>query len=92
MLANGLDASGLWSDASPSDLRLLREAIRSDWPVPDERRPRIIAEVSPLVHAGQDRVAIAAAWVLVEADRANLRAEERELQRGSPGGRRTTGS
>jgi hypothetical protein len=75
-----LDHAELWSSASRSDLRLLRRAIRQDWPVPEERRQSLLDEVFPLIHRGDTRLAIAVAWVLVEAEAANMRAE-RELQR-----------
>jgi uncharacterized protein YeaO (DUF488 family) len=84
----GSDASapatpGLWSDASPSDLRLLRQAIRGDWPIPDERRPPIIAEIAPLFQAEQARAAITVAWMFIEAVKAKVRAE-REMQHQVP--------
>jgi hypothetical protein len=83
--ASGQDRPGLWSDASLADLRLLRRAIREGWPVPEERRPGIIAEVSPLIGAEQARVAIAAAWVFLEADHANLREAARAQRCARPG-------
>jgi hypothetical protein len=36
---------GLWADTSRSELRLLRQAIRRGWPVPQERRGPIMEEV-----------------------------------------------
>jgi hypothetical protein len=65
---------GLWADASPSELRLLREAIRRGWPVPQERRGPIMEEVrGPLGDASTPaRVALSIARVALAADRANL--------------------
>jgi hypothetical protein len=78
--ADGQEHTGLWSDASLSELRLLRRAIRADWPIPDERRDGLIEEVSSLIDSDRARVAISVAWVYIEADRANLRARKAELR------------
>ena len=68
--------SGLWADATRGELRLLRHAIREDWPVPDERRPTIIDEVSQILQSGDIRRALAVVWVFLEADRQNLPPEQ----------------
>jgi hypothetical protein len=69
------DPAGLWTDASRSDLVLLRHAIREGWPVPEERRRPILDEVFPLLHSQNPRVAIGVTRVFLDADRANLRTE-----------------
>jgi hypothetical protein len=69
--------SGLWADASLSNLRLLRRAIRGGWPVPVERRGPIMEEVLAPLREGNApaRRAIALAWVALEADGHNLALE-----------------
>src|SRR5262245_11168147 len=66
--------SGLWADASLSDLRLLRRAIREGWPVPEERCGPILEEV--LDSAGEGKLPfrrlIALFRVALAADRDNL--------------------
>jgi hypothetical protein len=68
---------GLWSDASASDLVLLRHAIHAGWPIPAERRGPIIEEVYTLFEtvrrARNPRKLIGAARVFLEAAYANLR-------------------
>jgi hypothetical protein len=60
----------LWADASRSDLLLLRKAIRQRWPVLEERRGPIMEAVLSRFRAGApDRKLIAAAWVMLDADR-----------------------
>jgi hypothetical protein len=77
------ERSDLWSDASRSDLRLLRRAVRAGWPIPEERWPAIRDAVFALLDRGNARLEIAVGWVFVEAVGANLRAE-RELRRQAP--------
>jgi hypothetical protein len=73
---------GLWSDASRSELALLRYAINHDWPVPYERRRPILEEIFELARFADARKAISAFRVFIAADWANLRAEEHALRRG----------
>ena len=67
-------ASGLWADASLSELRLLRQAIREGWPVPPERCGPIMEEVlAPFHRKGtRHRLILALFRVALDADRANL--------------------
>ena len=81
---SGPDGSGLWAGASLAELRLLRTAIRQDWPVREQRRASILAETGALIQAERARVAIAAAWIFLTATAANMRAE-RETRSLSPG-------
>ena len=62
------------------DLRLLRRAIREGWPIPEESRRvlldrvhRIIQERDAIPEGIRTRVVLGAAWVVIEADRENLR-------------------
>ena len=62
------------------DLRLLRRAMREGWPIPEESRrvlldrvSRIIQEPESVSEGIRDRAVLGAAWVLLEADRENLR-------------------
>src|SRR5689334_5927108 len=68
---------GLWRDASRAELLLIRSAIHRGWPVPVERRPRILAEITEGLDGGDQRRVIAIARVFLSADRANLAAEAR---------------
>src|SRR5260370_5481826 len=60
---------GLWADASLSELRLLRKAIRQGWPVPQERCGPIMEEVLPPLHekTTPPRLLIAIACVVFHA-------------------------
>ena len=71
---------GDWESASPSDLLLLRKAIREGWPVPlERRRPLMEAALSPITRKGTPaRLVIALGWLVVAADRANLECEKAE--------------
>jgi hypothetical protein len=71
---------GDWENASRSDLRLLRKAIRENWPVPLERcRPLLEAALSPLFREGiPARLFLAIAWVAHAADIHDLKLRERE--------------
>jgi hypothetical protein len=66
---------GDWETASRGELRLLRRAIREDWPIPGCRRGPIIEEVSQILDSGDTRRALAAISVLAEADLYNLKLE-----------------
>ena len=66
---------GLWATASRGDLRLLRRAIREGWDVPEARRATLLHEVCQQFEASNPRLTIAIAWVLIEADKFNLRTE-----------------
>src|SRR5262245_35469262 len=61
------ESVGLWSDASRSDLLLLRRAIREDWPVSPDRWSHILDEVlSPLKSRELTaREKLARAWVAI---------------------------
>src|SRR5262249_7027117 len=64
---------GEWESASPSDLALLRQAIREGWPVPQERRPPLLEAVLSPLHSKDrsPRQAIALARLLLFIDRHN---------------------
>lgn len=62
------------------DLRLLRRAIREGWPIPEESRrilldrvSRIFQEPETISQGIRTRALIRAVWVVLEADRENLR-------------------
>lgn len=62
------------------DLRLLRRAMREGWPIPEESRRVLLDRVSRIIHEPEGvpegvrtRATLAAAWVVLEADRENLR-------------------
>jgi hypothetical protein len=76
--AGGTARAVPWSDASLSDPRLLRQAIRQGWPVPEDRRAGIMAELATLIRAERRRAAIAVAWVFLDAHEANMRAEREQ--------------
>src|SRR6516165_7715996 len=64
----GGQSAGLWSDASLSELRLLRKAIRHNWPIPPDRRRRIIDEIFFPLRNGQAlpvRQILGRAWVVL---------------------------
>jgi hypothetical protein len=61
-----------------ANLRLIRRAIREDWPIPDEKRQALVEHLEAVVGHENERSSIAAAWGILEADRANLRAEDPE--------------
>jgi hypothetical protein len=66
--------SDLWTDASLSDLRLLRKAIRQGWPVSEERCGPIMEEVLAPLHEKDTppRRLLAVAWAALDADKDNL--------------------
>jgi len=70
----------LWDDASLSDLRLLRYAIRHDWPVPPERWLVMRDAIFARLDSENARRIIALGWVAIEAQGANLRARREALQ------------
>ncbi len=43
--ANLLNPQGGWGESTKADLLLIRQAIREDWPVPDDVRRAIIEEL-----------------------------------------------
>jgi len=43
--ANLLNPQGGWGECTKADLLLIRQAIREDWPVPDDVRRSIIEEL-----------------------------------------------
>jgi hypothetical protein len=62
------------------DLRLLRRAIREGWPIPEESRRVLLDRVSAIIDEPEavpegirTRAVFGAAWVVLEADRENLR-------------------
>ena len=62
------------------DLRLLRRAIREGWPIPEESRRilldrvyRILQDPETVPEGIRGRAVIGAVWVILEADRENLR-------------------
>jgi hypothetical protein len=65
----------MWESASRSDLILLRRAIREGWAIPEDRRQTLPKEIAVLLRSDNPRLAIGAARVYVEMDRANLKAE-----------------
>jgi hypothetical protein len=62
---------GLWRDATRSELRLLRQAIRQGWPIPQARRGPILADVFADLDSADSRRVIAVCRALLAADRAN---------------------
>jgi hypothetical protein len=58
-----------WSQATPGDLRLLASALRRRWPVPSYL-PALAVRAA--LASEDDACAIAAAWVVLRADEANL--------------------
>jgi hypothetical protein len=79
-------AAGLWRDANRSDLRLLRRAIREDWPISPARRLTLMDEIHDVflaARAADDvRLVIAVAWVVVDVANYNLRLMEAERRAG----------
>jgi len=65
---------GDWENASLSDLRLLRHAIKQNWPVPHESRDILMAAVFSRIHREDrtDRLILAACEVAVAAEEHNL--------------------
>jgi hypothetical protein len=76
-----------WFEASLSDLRLLRTAIRHDWTrnISGRGKRRILKSVFALLNWPEAGVRkhVSVGWVFIEADMANLRLEE-ELERYLP--------
>jgi hypothetical protein len=73
---------GDWETASRGDLLLLRKAIREGWPVPPERRVRLLeAAVAPIYREDAPRrLVLAIARLALAAHRHNLDLLERALQ------------
>jgi hypothetical protein len=71
---------GDWESASLSDLRLLRQAINENWPVPPDRRGPLMAAVLSQLHREDrsDRLTLAVCQVAVAAVRHNLNQEAAE--------------
>src|SRR5436190_1427728 len=70
---------GDWHDPDRSDLRRLRQAITHGWldDAPQEIREAFVEATRAIVKTPRsDRHALAAAWVFIAADLANLRQEE----------------
>jgi hypothetical protein len=65
-----------------ANLRLIRRAIREGWDIPKAQRRALIEHLLGVIHSGHARNAIAAAWCLVEAERANLRQESQPERTG----------
>lgn len=68
------------------DLRLLRRAMREGWPIPAESRRVLMERVANILEEPEGvpesirtRATVAACWVVLEADRENLRATLGEL-------------
>ena len=62
------------------DLRLFRRAIREGWPIPEESRRVLLDRVYSILREPEavpdgirNRAFLGAAWVVLEADRENLR-------------------
>ncbi|MBI1348713.1 hypothetical protein GC163_20765 [bacterium] len=55
------------------ELRLLRKAVRHDWPIPTEKRPGLLRDVLHVMVNSHPRQSLAAVKVLIEMDSANLR-------------------
>ena len=63
-----------------ANLRLIRRAIREGWNIPEAKRRALVEHLVGVCHAGNARNTIAAVRCLIEADRANVRAEARQLK------------
>jgi hypothetical protein len=63
-------------------LHLYRRAIREGWDVPEEMRARIINEAFAVIedHKQPPRVVLLASWVILDADKANLRGARLRLR------------
>jgi hypothetical protein len=70
----GGSLSDPWTNASLSDLQLLRKAIRQGWPVPPERCGPILREVLAPLDAKNNspRLLLAVVRVALDADKDNL--------------------
>jgi hypothetical protein len=72
-------ARGFRGRHARGDLRLIRHAIRKDWPLDDAKRAALMKHVSQLIRTpnitapSNVRIFFAAAYCFIEADRANLR-------------------
>jgi hypothetical protein len=61
------------------DLALVRHAIREDWPLEEEKRVALMRFCLRVIRAKiSHRVAISVAHCVLEADKANLRAEAKQ--------------
>jgi hypothetical protein len=63
-----------------ANLRLIRRAIRADWPIPTEKKKALVRHLSAVaIHCPHTWSRLAAIMALVEADLADTRACERLL-------------
>ncbi|WP_437188290.1 hypothetical protein SH668x_001728 [Planctomicrobium sp. SH668] len=63
------------------DLRLIRRAIRNDWPVSPQLRASILTKMSEVLQESPDpRCLVAAAKVVVAADRINVAREALDMR------------
>jgi hypothetical protein len=59
---------------------LLCRAIRQRWPIPEHRRQALPKEIAVLLRSGNPRLALGAARVFLEMNRANLEAERAAIR------------
>jgi hypothetical protein len=65
-----------------ANLRLIRRAIGEGWDIPEAKRRALVEHFMGIVRTGHARNVLAAMWCLIEADRANLRAESQQRRGG----------
>ena len=64
---------------SRADLRLIRRAVRGDWPIPADIRGRLVDDVAVVLSDKPVRRRLAAVRCFIEMEAANIREMEREL-------------
>lgn len=62
-------------EVTAADLRLVRKALRHNWPISDDLRARLVNRMDDLLGSEDERNAIAAAKTLVMADAINAKRE-----------------
>lgn len=64
---------------SRSDIRLVGQAARSRWPIPEDRKGELVTDlIATATTAEHDRDRVSAAKVLLELDRLNMEQEKRD--------------
>jgi hypothetical protein len=64
-----------------ANLRLIRRAIREDWDMPEEKRFALMQHLCGILKSRNARNCIAATCCIIEAEKANMREEDKHRKR-----------
>ena len=70
-----------YESVRPSELNLIRKSIRQGWPIKPEVMKKIIDRMELIVeNEADDEIAIKAAGIVINADKANIAAEKNQIE------------